>query len=248
MKATTREQIDFLKKRIHRGEKSKQLRAAFKKRWKLSTVTYNRRVAAARAEIKAGSGAAPAAFVLLSFRQPENHDQFPAKKQEQKTAAENNQLPIEKDDQPSTQIPLENKAAPDSPKTAKESYQQAVKKDDQPTKLSAEIIAATEKLLCTTVLHTDDCLFLLTRFALGQFVRQREVNYKGEAMQLNETPNFSQRRAAVNTIMKYHAAAKGLAGNSDEKYIDIDPAEFANMSDERFLELSLQFQEMHRKK
>jgi hypothetical protein len=172
---------------------------------------------------------APAAFVLLNFHQAGNNDQFPAKKQEQKTVSENNQFPVEKDDQPSTQTPLKNKVAPDSPKTAKESYQQAAKKDDQQTKLSAGIIAATEKLLYTAMLHADDCLFLLTRFALGQLVRQRKVTCRAEIVELNETPNLSRRRAAVNMIMKYHTIIKQEHA-APEPAIEVNLREYASMA------------------
>jgi hypothetical protein len=98
MKATTHEQADFLKKRIHRREKSKQLGIS---------------------------------FVLLNVHAPaENNSQHPAKKYNQKTVSENNHSPIEKDDQYSTETPIENKAVTGNPKTAKKYDQKAAKKDN----------------------------------------------------------------------------------------------------------------------
>jgi heat shock protein HspQ len=234
MKATPRQQIDFLKEKITEGFGSRQLHTKFKRRFRLSTKTYERQVAIARRELRTGNSA-PAAFVLLNFHhQPENNPQKQEQQPVQKEAAGNPQT--------STQAPIE-KAPENNPQNTREKHPQNTRQSNTQTRLSAEIIAATEKLLCTTVLHTDDCLFLLTRFALGQFVRQREVTCRGEIVELNETPNFSQRRAAVNTIMKYHAEVeKDNPGQS--KYLIMDPDEMANiktMSEERYAELVARF-------
>jgi hypothetical protein len=221
MKATTREQIDYLKKRISKGDQNKKLQRKFSERWpQPSQRTFERRLSAARAEI---GGTGPGSFVLLNFQ----HDGDSAKKQ----AAENRQNQDTISRQDTTGAPVEKQQA-DSRHNKQETSRQKLQSTDG-------------EALCMTVLTNEECLLMLSRFALGQYVRVREVVCRGEVIEVAESPNFSQRRAAVLAIMKYHAAVKAAApAGRVSATIPMQLQEILNvksMSPERIEELDRQF-------
>jgi hypothetical protein len=90
---------------------------------------------------------------------------------------------------------------------------------------------------------------MLSRFAMGQYVRARHFACGGEVVEVMETPPFTARRSAVMAILKYHeaVAAAGPKPEYDDpsRYVTMTTNELFNMSKERMRELSL---EIHRKR
>ncbi len=137
--------------------------------------------------------------------------------------------------------------------------QKSVERDNQKRveavnqkKAEAEVKAAAEELLCTEIMTMDECLLMLTRFAHGQYKRERHIVCKSEVVEVMETPTFAARRAAVVAIMKYHQAVagasdksyKGELGYDPKKYVALTLDEARNMTPERRWEILKNAQEM----
>ncbi len=109
-----------------------------------------------------------------------------------------------------------------------------------------EVTAAAENLLCMEVLSVEECLLMLSRFAMGQYVRARHFSCGGEVVEVQETPPFTARRSAVMAILKYHETVAKEKGSADdnEGYIELNEDDFNLLSRERILEITRQFQKM----
>jgi hypothetical protein len=248
MKATHREQIDFIKKRISKGNKGKELLRRFRRRWDLSTKTFKRRLAIARHEILHGSSPTAPAWVLLSM--PGGTDingQQAENSRGQKSGDKEGQYSNPVAGQNTTEAPLKNSTATEGQKPEAEGGQKSTAQQGQ----NRQLQEATERLLSIPELSTADCLFMLTRFAMGQFSRKREVLYKGQVVELNDTPNFSQRKAAVLAIMKYHATNKNTTSAAEFPTIPIKIRELLdieNMTSDRIQQLMQQFRDAKAKR
>ncbi len=270
MKGIHRDQVEYLKKRICRGDDSRKLLQKFKKRWELGEVTFHRRVAIARAELR--SNGAPAAWVLVNF----SHDDSSSSNQNeapkfcphgvpldnqnggtvhhQKIGEIVNQFsterPIEKvvveNDQKAVLSMIKKEAVRDNQKSVERDYQKRVEAVNQ-KKAEAEVKAAAEELLCTEIMTMDECLLMLTRFAHGQYKRERHIVCKGEVVEVMETPTFAARRAAVVAIMKYHQSvgkSKDTGLPSNRKYVTLTDEDLRGLSRERISEITKEFQAM----
>jgi hypothetical protein len=241
MKATHREQIDFIKKRISKGNKGKELLRRFKRRWDLSTKTFKRRLAIARHEILHGSSPAAPAWVLLSM--PGGTDingQKAENSRGQKSRDKEGQYSNPVAGQNTTEIPLKNSTATESQKPENAGGQKSAAEEGQ----NRQLQETTERLLAIPELSTGDCLFMLTRFAMGQFTRKRQVMYKGQAIELEETPGFSQRRAAVMAILKYKTPDKKTMEDYNFPTVPMKLGELLdikNISEERVAEIMAYF-------
>jgi hypothetical protein len=233
MKATHREQIDFIKKKISKGNKGKELLRKFRRRWDLSTKTFKRRLAIARHEILHGSSPAAPAWVLLSM---------PGGTDINGQQAENNQGQKNENQQGqnTTEVALKNSTATEGQKTENAGGQKSTETEQQEKKLQE----AAERLLYTSALSTDDCLFMLTRLSMGQLARRRHIVCNRQVVEVEETPGFSQRRTALMAILKYRSSGKQADETDQSKYLIMDPDEMANiktMSEERYAELVARF-------
>jgi hypothetical protein len=241
MKATHREQIDFIKKRISKGNKGKELLRRFRRRWDLSTKTFKRRLAIARHEILHGSSQAAPAWVLLSM--PGGTDvngQKAENSREQKSADKEGQYNSPVTGQNTTEVALKNSTATEGQKTENAGGQKSTETEQQEKKLQE----AAERLLYTSALSTDDCLFMLTRLSMGQLARRRHIVCNRQVVEVEETPGFSQRRTALMAILKYRTSGKQADEPDNSKYLLMDPDEMANistMSAERYAELIARF-------
>jgi hypothetical protein len=104
--------------------------------------------------------------------------------------------------------------------------------------------------LSTGILTLNECLLMLSRLAQGQCTVLRHVVCKGEVVQIEEQPNFSIRKAALNTLIKYHLANKAkAAAHPVLPTIPMRLQELLNvksMSPERIRELMRQYDELNK--
>ncbi len=242
-----KEQIAFLKKKIDLGFRGNDLFAVFKEKFKLSKRTFEERAATARLQMGTGGGR-PVNWVLLNFEHSagagENTAADATAKVLQQTASATPQQ--------TTEAELKNYR---SERTEKVPQQNAEKVPQQkvlrPTMVTAaqEVTAAAENLLCMEVLSVEECLLMLSRFAMGQYVRARHFSCGGEVVEVQETPPFTARRSAVMAILKYHEAVAKAAGTPEwddpSRYVTMSTEELFNMSTERIGEFSL---ELHRRR
>jgi hypothetical protein len=270
MKGIHRDQVEYLKKRICRGDSSKTLLQKFKKKWELGAVTFHRRVAIARAELR--SNGAPAAWVLVNFSHndttQDNQNEAPkfcphgVPLDNQNSSINHHQKigeivsqfssgrPIEKvvveNDQKAVQSMIKKEVVRDNQKSVEIDYQKRVEAVNQ-KKAEAEVKAAAEELLCTEIMTMDECLLMLTRFAHGQYKRERHIVCRGEVVEVMETPTFAARRAAVVAIMKYHQVVGKSKDNglpSNRKYVTLTDEDLRGLSRERISEITKEFQAM----
>jgi hypothetical protein len=229
-------------------------------------------VAIARAELR--SNGAPAAWVLVNFSHDNtnqsNQNEAPrfcphgvpldnqngVVRHHQKLAETNHQFSTERPikkvvveaDQKAGQSIVNKVAMQDNQKSVSGDYQKKAEAVNQ-KRAEADVKAAAEELLCTEIMTLDECLLMLTRFAHGQYKRERHIVCKGEVVEVMETPTFAARKAAVTVIMKYHQAVGKAAPKAEyddpSRYVTMTTDELFNMSKERMRELSL---EIHRKR
>ncbi len=244
MQTTHKEQIAFLKKKLKLGLKGKDLFTLYKEKFCLGIKSYERRLAAARAELNIGKKPS-INWVLVNIVHDGKDPQHEAPKDPLQTGAKS--PPV------STGGKQENTLLQNAEKTPQPTYEKATppkrEKPPRPTRVhaaEAEVAAAAEELLCMTVLSTEECLLMLSRFALGQYVRSRHFACGGEVVEVRETPPFNARRTAVMAILKYHEAMKddksfkGELGYDPTKYVALTTQEILNMTDERMMELTRQ--------
>jgi hypothetical protein len=113
-----------------------------------------------------------------------------------------------------------------------------------------KVAAGGGDILSNGILTLDECLLLLSRLAQGQCTVLRHVVCKGEVVEIEEQPNFSIRKAALNTLIKYHLTNKSKPSAADFPTIPIKIRELLdieNMSPERVLELKNQFSALRNK-
>jgi hypothetical protein len=113
-----------------------------------------------------------------------------------------------------------------------------------------KVAAGGGDILSNGILTLDECLLLLSRLAQGQCTVLRHVVCKGEVVEIEEQPNFSIRKAALNTLIKYHLANK--AKSSAHPVLPTIPMRLQellnvkSMSPERIRELMRQYDELNK--
>jgi hypothetical protein len=255
-----KEQVEFLKKKIKLGFRGNDLYTLFNKKFKLAIATYERRVAMARAQM-AGVTKGPACWVLVNVS--------PDGKDHQKPTIKNNENSYHQNEadmyhQDTTEEPLKStinkRDAKDHQNSGKNCHQNGgdtyhQKKVVRASAVSAaqEVTAAAENLLCMEVLSVEECLLMLSRFAMGQYVRARHFSCGGEVVEVQETPPFTARRSAVMAILKYHEALagdksfKGELGYDPKKYVPMSTDELLNLTKEKRWEILQNFQRLNNK-
>jgi len=249
-----KEQVEFLKKKINLGFKGNDLFTLFNKKFKLAIATYERRVAMARAQMSGGTKG-PACWVLVNVS-PDGKDHQKQTIKNYENSYHQNEADMHHQD--TTEAPLKstiNKTEGKAHQNGAEKYHQKdgdtchQKKVVRARAMSAaqEVTAAAENLLCMEVLSVEECLLMLSRFAMGQYVRARHFGCGGEVVEVQETPPFTARRSAVMAILKYHeAVAKEMnAGGADNrKYVTLTDDDLMGLSRERIMEITREFQNM----
>jgi hypothetical protein len=105
--------------------------------------------------------------------------------------------------------------------------------------------------LSTGILTLDECLLMLSRLAQGQYTQVRHVVCKGEVVEIIEKPNFNIRKAALNTLVKYHLSNRNT--KPEHKALPTLPVKLQellnikSMSPERLDELNWKFKELAKK-
>ncbi len=232
MKAAHREQVEFLKKRITSGIDIKAIWRKFRRKWQLSTKTFQRRMAIAKIEMATGKPySSVGTFVFLNM--PDGSDMHGQNGDKNGTWAEG---------QNSTKAEGQVSTGPKRKITEEEAHQkidehfrqQRGKTPEQ----EAALLEATEKIMDARILNTDQCMYLLSRMALAQCMQTKQVLYKGEVMQLEQLPSFSIRRAAVMAILKYNEKPKKpqeqieVMYKGHRKYVILEPGELDAMEEE----------------
>ncbi len=233
-----KEQIAFLKKKIELGFRGNDLFAVFKEKFKLSKRTFEERAATARLQMGAGGGR-PVNWVLLNFEHSagtgENTAANATAKVPQQIDAEEPQQTTEAELKNYRSEKIEKVPQPKAEKVPQQKVMRAAM-----VTAAQEVTAAAENLLCMEVLSVEECLLMLSRFAMGQYVRARHFSCGGEVVEVQETPPFTARRSAVMAILKYHTSLKEEQGNA-RKTIALSPHEIMNMTEERIAEITRQF-------
>jgi hypothetical protein len=185
----------------------------------------------AQQEILNGGSHAPA-WVFLTMPDGSDINGHPA---DRKSTSQTGQNTATAAGQNSTEAELKKSNA----ETGQKVYELGRQKPQNPETAERELQEATERLLYTKVLNTDDCLFLLSRFALGQCMRSRKVLKDKEVVELEETPTFSARKSAVVALLKYSCMPETqkvkmeVMYKGSRKFVMMKPGEINNMTDEQ---------------
>jgi hypothetical protein len=240
-----RKQVTFLKNKIELGLKGRDLFAVFKEKFKLGKRTYEERVAMARLQMGAGGGR-PVNWVLLNFEHSAGAGENTAVNTDAKLPQETDaKMPQHTTGPELKNYRNEKTEKVPQPKAEKVPQQKVVR----PSMVTAaqEVTAAAENLLCMEVLSVEECLLMLSRFAMGQYVRARHFSCGGEVVEVQETPPFTARRSAVMAILKYHEAVAGDKNTvlpNNRKYVTLTDEDLRGLSRERISEITREFQNM----
>jgi hypothetical protein len=248
-----KKQVVFLQRKLELGLNGRDLFALFKERFGLGIKSYERRVAEARRAIGGIKKKQAINWVLVNIMHDGNNPQrndpkAPQEKDPPDTDTKSPQVSTEGKRENTLMEKRENTPQPEVQKTPHAKAEKVPQKRSV-VSAAAEVTAAAENLLCMEVLSVEECLLMLSRFAMGQYVRARHFSCGGEVVEVQETPPFAARRSAVMAILKYHEAVakeKGTPEYDDpSRYVTMTTNELFNMSKERMRELSL---EIHRKR
>ncbi len=249
-----KKQVVFLQRKLELGLKGRDLFALFKERFGLGIKSYERRVAEARAAIGGVKNKPAVNWVLVNIIHDGNNPQQDSSKHPQQKDPQDTGI---KNPAVSTRDKQGNTLTEKREKTLQSELQKTahVKAEKAPQKRSVvtaaqEVTAAAENLLCMEVLSVEECLLMLSRFAMGQYVRARHFSCGGEVVEVMETPPFTARRSAVMAILKYHEAVaddksfKGELGYDPKKYVALTLDEARNMTPEKRWEILKNAQEL----